>query len=260
MVMMKTAVASALTGLALLASGCAGDSDAQVGDSTSPRLGDSTSPSLGAADALVLRTMTTGGIAGLGGPGTLPEFSLYGDGRAITGGAQPTEYHLTPQALRRLVSAASEAGLAKPRTVDDRNISDAMYKVITFVTGGRARTTKIIQAGDHADDPAVRFLTRLVPSSWSRGDQASTPRPYRPGRVAVLAVSSPDGTGPKWPFKPLNTGTRVGMRSCGVLTGGDAAKAQRLAARPQWRDGGQTYRVSIRPLLPDEHDCAALNR
>lgn len=250
--MMKTAVATALTGLALLASGCAGDSQAQVGDSTSP--------SLGAADALVLRTMTSGGFAGLGGPGTLPEFSLYGDGRAITGGTQPTEYHLTPQALRRLVSAASEAGLATPRTVDNRNIADATYKVITFVTGGRPRTTKIVQEGGRAGDPAAKFLTRLDPTSWPRGDQTSDPRPYRPSRVAVLAVSSPDGTGPKWPFKPLNAGTRVGTRSCSVLTGGDVAKAQRMAGRPQWRDGGRTYRVTIRPLLPDEHDCAALNR
>ena len=250
--MMKTAVALVLTGLALLASGCAGDSQAQVGDSASP--------SLGAADALVLRTMTTGGIAGLGGPGTMPEFSLYGDGRVITGGSLPTEYHLTPQAFRRLVSAAAEAGLATPRTVDNPRIADAMYKVITFVTGGRARTTKIIQGGGRADDPAAKFLTRLAPASWSRGDQTSAPRPYRPGRIAVLAVPSPDGTGPKWPFPPLGTGNRVGTRSCTVLTGGDAAKAQRMARRPQWRDRGRTYRVTIRPLLPDEHDCAALNR
>jgi hypothetical protein len=252
MVMMKTAVALGLTGLALLASGCAGDSQAQVGDSVSP--------SLGAADALVLRTMTTGGIAGLGGPGTMPEFSLYGDGRAITGGTLPTEYRLTPQALRRLVSAAAEAGLAKPRTVDNPRVADAMYKVITFVTGGRARTTKVIQGGGRTDDPAAKFLTRLAPASWPRGDQASAPRPYHPSRVAVLAVASPGGTGPKWPFRPLDTGTRVGTRSCTVLSGGDVAKVQRAATRSQWRDGGRTYRVTIRPLLPDERDCAALNR
>jgi hypothetical protein len=45
-----------------------------------------------------------------------------------------------------------------------------------------------------------------------------------------------------------------------VLTGRDVAKVQRLAVRPDWRDRGQTFRVTVRPLLPDERDCAALNR
>jgi hypothetical protein len=253
MVMMRTAVAAALSGVALLASGCAGDSQAQVDDSTSP--------SLGTADALVLRTMTSGGIAGLGAPGTMPDFSLYGDGRAITGGAHPMEYHLTHQALRRLVSDASKAGLATPRTADNPRVADAMYKVITFVTGGRARTTKIIQGGGRADDPAARFLPRLVPANWPRGDQAGEPTAYRPRRVAVLAFAAPDaGTTAKWPLKSLASGTPVGGRTCTVLTGGDVTRAERLAGRPEWRDHGQSYRVTIRPLLPDEPDCAALNR
>jgi hypothetical protein len=250
--MMRNAVGATLSGVALFVSGCAGDSQAQVGDSTSP--------SLGSADALVLRTMTTGGFAGLGGPGTLPDFSLYGDGRAVTGGRQPTEYRLTSQALRRLVTDASKAGLATPRTVDDPNISDATYKVITFVTGGRARTTKVVQEGGRADDPAKKFLARLVPANWPRGDQASAPLPYRPSRVAVLAVASP-GSGPKWPYGPLTSGTRVGTSGCTVLTGADATKAQRMAtARTQWNDRGKSFRVRIRPLLPDERDCAVLNR
>jgi hypothetical protein len=254
---MRTAVATALSGVALLASGCAGDSRAQVDDSASP--------SLGAADALVLRTRTTGGIAGLGGPATMPEFSLYGDGRAITGGARPTEYRLSPQALRRLVADASKAGLATPRTVDDPHIADATYKVITFVAGGRPRTTKLIQEGRRADDPAAAFLPRLVPANWPRGDQTTGPRPYRAARVAVLAAPSPDtgdtaSPAPKWPLKPLATGTRVGALRCTVLTGRDVTTIQRMTGRPQWRDRGQTFRVTVRPLLPDERDCAALNR
>ena len=119
---MKMAIGVALTGLALLASGCAGDSRAQTGDRTGDRTGVPASP--GDGDALVLRTMTTGGIAGLGGPGAMPEFSLYGDGRAIIGGPHPMEYHLTGAAVRRLVAEAQRAGLATPRTVDDRNIAD----------------------------------------------------------------------------------------------------------------------------------------
>lgn len=255
---MKMAIGVALTGLALLASGCAGDSRAQTGDRTGDRTGVPASP--GDGDALVLRTMTTGGIAGLGGPGAMPEFSLYGDGRAIIGGPHPMEYHLTGAAVRRLVAEAQRAGLATPRTVDDRNIADATYKVITFVTGGRARTTKIIQEGGDPSDPARRFLPRLAPSGWPRSDQPAPAKAYRPARVAVLAGVAPaGGAAPEWPLGRLTSGTRVGTRECTVLTGGDAAKAQRLTTPGQWRDHGTTYRVVVRPLLPDEHDCGALN-
>lgn len=253
--MIKTAGPAALLGVALLASGCGGRSQAQVGDSTSP--------SRGSAGTLVLRMMTTGGIAGLGAPGTMPDFSLYDDGRAIIGGARPLEYHLTPQALRRLVAEARKAGLATPRTADNPNVSDAMYKTIIFVTGGRAHTTKIIQGGGQAGDPAGAFLPRLVPASWPRSDQSAEPEPYRPSRVAVLAGAAPqaDDGAPNWPLKPLTSDTRVGARTCTVLTGGDVAKVQRLVARRgPWSDHGHVYRVTIRPLLPDERDCAALNR
>jgi hypothetical protein len=250
---MKTAVAAAFAGVALLASGCAGSSQAKVDDSTSAY------PRPGAADALVLRVRTSGGIAGLGGPGSLADFSLYGDGRAIVHGRSLTEYHLTPQAFRRLVSAASAAGLATPRTADNPHVSDAMYKVITFVTGGRPRTTKIIQAGGDADR-AQLFLERLDPARWPRSDLTADPQPYRPTRLAALAISA-DGAGPAWPFKPLSSGVHVGTQSCTVLTGADVGKAERLTARnTQWRDRGQTYRVTIRPLLPDEPGCTALTR
>lgn len=251
--MTRTAVGAALGGFALLVSGCAGESQAQAGDSASP--------SLGAPDALVLRTATTGGIAGLGAPGALPDFSLYGDGRAITGGTHPTEYHLTARALRRLVAEAGRAGLATPRTVDDPNIADATYKVITFVTGGRPRTTKIIQEGGPAGDPAARFLSRLVPANWPRGDQSRAPGAYRPARVAVLAAEVPGGSaGAAWPLQPLTDGARVGTRTCTVLTGGDVVRAERLTARLEWRDHGRTFRVAVRPLLPDERDCTSLAR
>ncbi len=147
--------------------------------------------------------MVTGGIGGLGGPGAMPDFSLYGDGTAIAGGTQPTEYRLTTQALRRLVAAASKARLGTPRTVDNPNIADATYTVITFVTGGRARVTKIINEG-HADDPAKGFLRRLDPATWPRGDQTTDPRPYRPAaRRGARLPGGNTGTdpAPKWPLQ-----------------------------------------------------------
>src|SRR5690348_9910367 len=94
---------TALTAIALLVSGCAGSSRAGTGRPAEA--------SAAAGGSLVLRTTTSGGFAGLGGPGALPDFSLYRDGRAIVSGTGLTEYHLTRQALRRLVAEASAAGL-----------------------------------------------------------------------------------------------------------------------------------------------------
>lgn len=250
--MMKWAVSTAFAGIALLVSGCAGNSRAEV-DRPAPA-----SSSAGADAGLVLRMTTTGGFAGLGGPGTIPHFSLYGDGRAIVAIPALTEYHLTPQAFRRLIAAARDAGLATPRTVDDPKVADAMYDVITFVSDGRARTTKVIQAGGKAD-PARDFLAKLNAASWPRTDLTGEPRPYKASRVAVLALPSA-GSAPAWPLSPLASGSHVGTRTCTVLSGADAGKAKGLAAGgTRWSDHGQTFRVTVRPLLPDESGCASLS-
>jgi hypothetical protein len=242
---MKTALVAAFTGATLVTAGCGG-TPVTPPDPPSP------SSSAPTGHGLVLRTRTTGGIAGVGGPGSRPDFSLYADGRAIAGRAL-TEYHLTPDALRRLVSDASKAGLATPHTVDDPKIADAMYTVVTFVTGGRPRTSKIIQGGDGSG-----FLRRLDPATWPRGDMTADPAPYRPAKVAVLAVAT-EGTGHRWPLPPLSSRIRVGTGGCTVYEGADAAKATRTATPGSlWRDGGHTYRVTVRPLLPDESGCAAL--
>lgn len=234
--------AAALTGIALLTAACG---TSAAGPRPSP-------PPDPTGHGLLLRTRTTGGIGGLGGPGSLPDLSLYADGRAIAG--RPlTEYHLTPDALRRLISGVSKAGLGTPRTIDDPRISDALYTVVTFVTGGHPRTSKIVQGGDRSG-----ILRRLDPATWPRSDLTADPAPYRPAKVAVLAVAT-QGPGRQWPLPSLSARIRVGTSGCTVYEGADAATATRLV-RPgtQWRDHGRTYRVTVRPLLPDESGCADL--
>lgn len=251
---MKTMVVVACVGSVLLA-GCSGRSEAGLDRSASPAPSASSAPAAGSG--LVLRTMTSGGIAGMGGPGSLPDFSLYGDGLAIAGSHSPMEYHLTPQALGRLLSAAAAAGLAAPRTVADPRVNDALYKTITFVVDGRPRISRIPEPG--GSDPAAAFLARLDPATWPRQDLSTDPRPYRPSRVAVLATPVETDTAPTWPFAPLASGTTVGTRTCTVLTGPDVGRAERLTARQTaWTDHGRVYRVTLRPLLPDEADCTAL--
>ncbi|MEV5752169.1 hypothetical protein AB0L00_30490 [Actinoallomurus sp. NPDC052308] len=236
---------------ALLAAGCAGRSEAKLDPTPAPSV--SVSPGTG----LVLRTSTSGGIAGLGGPGSLPDFSLYGDGRAIAGSSGTlTEYRLTPQAVRRIVSAAQDAGLATPRTVESPNMADAMYAVVTFVVDGHPRTTRLVEPV--SDTKAAAVLAMLNPSTWARGDLAAAPHPYRPAKVAALALPGSATGAPRWPYAtPLGSGTRVGTRTCTVLTGAAARKAP-IGRWRDWADHGRSYRVLLRPLLPDEADCTAI--
>ncbi|WP_344589857.1 hypothetical protein [Actinomadura vinacea] len=216
----------------------------------------------------VLRWRMTGGIAGLGGPGSLPDFSLYGDGRAITGprdGAPPPplpvqrEYRLTPAALQRLLGEARAAGLERSRTIGPDRIADAMVLEIRM---GAART-RIVQPESQAGAPAVRFWKRLDPRGWSRADQAEPSRPYRSSRVAVLAGESPAAGGQRvsdWPLKrPLGRGEQAAGALCTVVTGDDRDTAVKHVATAdgdhRWRSGGKVYSVRLRPLLPDERTC-----
>ncbi|MCO6007699.1 hypothetical protein NE236_22225 [Actinoallomurus purpureus] len=250
-------VVVACAGTALLTAACSGRSEAKLDPSPTGSPAPSSSP-VTSDTGLVLRTRTSGGIAGLGGPGSLPDFSLYGDGRAIAGSGALTEYRLTPKALRRLTSEAMAAGLATPRTVVDPQMADAMYTVITFVAGGRPRTTRLVQPT--RDAQVAAFLSRLEPAKWPSTDLAAGPRPYRPSAVAALAVPGSAAGGRRWPFAPLGSGPQVGTRTCTLLTGADARRAERLTSGrwSDWTDHGRSYRVTLRPLLPDEADCSAL--
>lgn len=250
---MKAMVVVACASAALVAA-CSGRSEAKLDPSPAPS-------SVAPGPGLVLRASTSGGIAGLGGPGSLPDFSLYADGRAITGSGWPTEYRLTPQAAHRIVTAAQDAGLATPRTAESPHMTDALYKVVTFVVRGRPRTTKLVEPV--TDGKTAALLARLDPATWPRGDLAAGPRPYRPVRVAALAFPGSATGSPRWPFTvPLGAGTPVGTRTCTLLTGADARKVIALSPRvgrwSDWADHGRSYRVMLRPLLPDEANCSAL--
>jgi hypothetical protein len=222
-----------------------------------------------ATGRLVLRWRMTGGIAGFGGPGTLPEFSLYGDGRAVTtprtragsgAMAEQREYRLRPEALRRLLREARAAGLDRSRTAGDELIPDAMSLEIAM---GASRT-RVVQPERHAGDRAVAFWKRrLHPAGWAPGDQAVPERRYEPVRPAVLAGESPPAAGQRvsdWPARrPLGRGVHAAGGICTVLTGADRDTAIRHVAKAgpghRWRSGGKVYSVRLRPMLPDERTC-----
>jgi len=233
-----------------------------TGCARSPNAPDPLPTSL-APNTLVLRRHLSGGVGGIGGYGSVPDLSVYGDGRAVVARTDPSsrgrlpelrEYRLTPQALRRLIEDAFAAGLARPRRVRREDVADAFTLTVRF---GSA-VTRIEHPGD--DDPAVRFADRrLDPRRWPVQDLAAPARPYRIERLAALFIprSGASESPRAWPFAPPPEGRE---RPCVVLEGPDVERALRVAERAEgwtaWSVEGRVHAVRWRPLLPGEHGCA----
>ncbi|WP_030164946.1 hypothetical protein [Spirillospora albida] len=240
--------------VAIVLAACGGNSSASD-PPPSPPAGSPSGPSARDAPAeedLVLRWQRTGGIAGLGGPGALPDFSLYSSGRALAVSRDGlTEYRLRPAALDRLLADARRAGLGRSRSVGSEEYADAFTVTISM---GKARTTIIDPAPP--SDPAVRFHKRLFPEAWPAADQSVPPSPYRPARTAVLAgESTGSGTPRPWPLKPLGEGVQA---AGGICTLARTSDLPREAGKSLWRSEGRIYSVRLRPLLPDEESCRDL--
>ncbi|GAA2601955.1 hypothetical protein SMC26_07650 [Actinomadura fulvescens] len=222
-------------------------------------------PQTGSAARLLLRWRVTGGFAGLGGPGSIPEFSLYADGRAFAprqGAVGPipamAEFQLTRGALKRLLDDARTAGLERSRTAGPEDIADAQTLEITL---GGART-RIVHPESQPDDPAVHLWKRLQPFAWPAADQEGSHHTYTPLQVAVLSSeTTPSGKPVKpWPLTPLGQGEQVGGASCTVVAAPPPATADKLVPGAIWLSRGKTYSVRFRPLLPDEHACKDVAR
>ncbi|NKZ04691.1 hypothetical protein [Actinomadura latina] len=254
--------ALACAALTACASTACGDGSGGPGSSTLPAPSTSTSASASttpspakdtpAGEHLVLRRRTTGGIAGIGGPGSVPDFSLYSTGRAVSASQGAlTEYHLKPGALQRLLAEARAAGLGRSHTVGSDRIADALVTVVTM--GGA--TTRIIQPESQAGREA-RFLKKLDPAGWPASDQSAKPEPYTPEKTAVLAgESAATGTAEKWPLEPLGDGVRVAGAICTLAPSAKVPDTRQVTA---WRSEGKNYSVRLRPLLPGESSCRDL--
>ncbi|MEW2358388.1 hypothetical protein [Spirillospora sp. NPDC029432] len=264
--MVNRGVAVALTGAVALVACGGGQEPAR----SEPPRSEAARPDPPRDDSLALRWRMTGGIAGLGGPGTLPEFSLYADGRAIvplrSNAPVPAlrEYRLRPEALRKLLLEARAAGLDRSRTHgSEAQIADAM---VLFITMGEARTRVVQPEAQHV--PAVSFWKRLDPKGWPQADQAAPPAAYRAPRIAALAGESPATDGRRvsdWPVdRPLGEGVRAAGGLCTVYTGEDRDTVFKHIATAmddrRWRSGGRLYSVRLRPMLPDERTCEDITR
>jgi hypothetical protein len=245
---------------------------------------------------LVLRIERVGAIRAPGRAlADLPPFSLYGDGRIISPGLEADLYprpalpnlevgRLRPAGLAQVLQAARSAGLVGPDRVLPRplhEVADSPSIVFRLRTEAGFHTTTAPSLVDAP--PATRerqaLLTlheRLVVDRWSWLGDGLEPggAAYAWDRLRVIAVPDDPASGPvperarvtDWPATTLlqRFGEAVpqegpGVR-CGVLAGADLATLRpALEASHEltfWRSGDLTFRLLLRPLLPDESDCS----
>lgn len=268
----------------LLAAACA-DPDATPPGGT----GDSFRPS-----DVVLRVEHVGGfVAPMTLVERLPIFTLYGDGRVITQGAQIAIYPapalpsvsvrtISPSAVGDLVRLALDAGVGQGRDYGTPQVTDLPSTRFTVVASGGVRQTEVYALGvDHgvtgpqlaARQRLTDLINKLTDLPGTLGEAAAGEETqYEPTALAVLSrpwtepgVEEPQQEERPWPG-PALPGSPVMDPSLGVscltVTGAEldtvleaAGSANQLTP---WVWDGQRYLVHFRPLLPDEATCADL--
>ncbi|TDC82010.1 hypothetical protein E1193_13190 [Micromonospora sp. KC606] len=245
-------------------------------------------------DAVVLRIEHTGGFVTPADLATrLPTVTVYGDGRMITQGPVVLRYPgpalpnvqvvtLSADEVGRLVERARAAGVGTAGDLGTPPVTDvpATRFALRGPTGVEETTVEALdvvgpEAGLSAGQRAAReklraFAQSLTDAPAAGGGSAEPSQPYQPTAVAAVAqpwVADAEAgrqpevvwPGPALPGAPL--GATTGL-SCVTVTGDrvkpllDAA-ATANAVTP-WVSDGKRWRVTLRPLLPDETDCGSL--
>jgi hypothetical protein len=253
-------------------------------------------PSSSAPDSggdLVLRMTSEGGFV----PaerivGRIPEVSVYADGRVITEGPVPAIYPgpampnlqvatITPDQVAALAKEAQAAGVRTGADLGQPNVADAPSTRIDVITGGTTQSVSVValreaQENDPRLTPEQRAarvkLAAFAEKLRGYGIGAQT-EPYRAAKIAALAqpyVAQGDGLpgnftpvawpGPALPGEPLNPNVKVG---CVIGDGpavAAAAQAGKANQQTPWTSGAERFRVTFRPLLPDESGCDDLRK
>ncbi|MBO4160905.1 hypothetical protein [Micromonospora antibiotica] len=266
----------------LLTAACAGQDGAGVAPDAVP----SALP----ADVPVLRIDYTGGFVR---PETnvtrLPAVSVYGDGRVITEGPTILSYPgpalpniqvrtISKAEVAKLVEQARAAGVGSSVDVGTPSITDVA--TTRFTIRGPVGTERLEvyalgeatgpEAGLTAAQQAAREKLRTFTDKVTDPAGAAT-QPYQPTAIAAVAgpwVATPETAkqprvewpGPALPGTSLGEGLQLG---CVTVTGAAVqqviAAADKANAATPWTSGGKRWSITLRPLLPDETDCASLS-
>jgi len=161
----------ALLGLATIATACADHP-------TVPGNGPGSYPH--GADQLVLRIDTSGGFfAPQQTLQQMPSFSLYGDGRVITQGAQIEIYpgpalpslvvtSITPSGIQSILQDALAAGLGETHSYTTMTVSDMPTTTFTLSVGGRTHTTRVYALGAGSSGPGMTAEERKARAALER--------------------------------------------------------------------------------------------
>ncbi|MFI1988857.1 hypothetical protein [Actinoplanes sp. NPDC020271] len=223
--------------------------------------------------------------------GRLPEITVYSDGRVISNGPVPLSYpgpalpnllvsRITPARAQQWADDAVKAGVKSGADLGTPGVTDIPDTVLTATSQGKTETVRVNALRQaRPDDPyltaeqraARKKLAAYADELTGFADSVSSPAPdvYRPLGVVALVeayvagdVEQPEKAwpGPALPGEELNAGTGL---HCVAVTG--AEKDTILAAAgaanqlTPWTSGGKQWKVTFRPLLPDETGgCAAL--
>lgn len=281
----------ATTALALIALSACARTDANGGGAAPAPSGGGVSGTPGGE--LVLRMTQEGGFV----PaerivGRIPEVSVYADGRVITEGPVPAIYpgpampnlQVTTIGADQVASLAKEAQDAGVRTGSDLgqpNVADAPNTRIDVIVDGTTQSISVSALGEaQPNDPKLTPAQRDARAKlaafaekvrqYGTGEQS---KPYAAEKIAALAqpyVKQDDGlpgnftpvawTGPALPGEFLNPNVKIGC----VIADGPAVRSATEQAKANqqtpWTSGKEQFRITFRPLLPDETGCADLRK
>jgi len=271
------------TVIAVLGLAPCGKETVTTGDGTSTTY--STNPS-----SLVVRVEMTGGFVPVETVFTnLPVVSVYGDGSVITTGPQVMIYpgpvvpnllvrKLDVTGMQAVLTAAQQAGILTgpidyghppvadvPSTVVTVNVNDQAYTQSANALGMDEASSGLTQAQIDARAKLSTFvdsmsdLETLVGANHIGPEQPYTIAGWRLRATVTdqLPTGEPAPTVVPWPVTSVPLAS---IGECGAVTDRTTvtqvtdtlSKANQLTF---FTDGGKTYQVLARPLLPDETGC-----
>jgi hypothetical protein len=239
-------------------------------------------------DVAVVQLATGGGISGpCCEPWSVPEMTVYADGRVVVvdNGAGPVpslrQVTVEPAKVADLLAHAAEAGLLGDPPPDTGVLCcDLGYTNVTLTDATATHTLSITGLGSEdnanadltADERDVREAVVDLRDGLENLVREADGTPYVPNELAVYVFAGDESTDgeapPPWPLpdslaaggtpiEPDGRCIHLTTESATVLAAAAARDASGSGDGPatSWSSAGRAWQVTLRPLLPDEHDC-----